>query len=238
VRSMTRIPGRPDGGETSPQPFGVRRVGEAPAQSPEPAASAFATPPAAVGVAPPGASPAPAAASPAPTGVTRAARPPRRWLTGLLALVAVLGVAGSIIFGLAWSNASSANSAQTAAASSARSLVVALTNFDPGTIRADFSRIESMSTGAFASQAKHYFGSSYGSQLSAAGAASRGRVVALDVQSVSGSNATVFAVVSQTYLNDKVKTPVVDTLRLVIGLTETNGRWLVSSVEVVQQPRP
>jgi|GEM_PF-6407674 len=255
MRSMTRIPGRPAGGASAgavaaagadpgaaegadlgpttaePSPaFAVRRVGDPVGARGVPEAAA--TPDA---WAAPAGSPSRPDPSASATSADTAHRP-RRWLVGLLGLVAALGLAGTVGFALAWSNANAATSAQNAAASSARSLVVALTNFDPGTVRADFSRIQSMSTGSFASQAKHFFGSSIGRQLSAAGAASRGRVVALDVQSVNGSHATVFAVVSQSYLNDKVKTPIDDTLRLVLGLTDTNGSWLVSSVQVVQQP--
>lgn len=179
---------------------------------------------------------APKAPAESPDRATSRRRSRSRVLTAALAVILVIAVAAAITFGLEWRAAGSETAAQNAAAASARSLVVALTNFDPGTVGADFSRIKSMSTGAFAGQADRFFATSIGRQLSQAGAASRGKVSALDVQSVNGSQATVFAVVSQTYLNDKQKTPLTDVLRLVIGLTDVNGNWLVSSVQVLQQP--
>ncbi len=209
MSSMTRVPGRPEPGTG----FKVRRVSSG---------AALET-----------GAPADRSGAPADRLTPPSARRP---LVALLAALAVLGIAGSILFGLAWSNARSASGSQNAAAASARSLVLALTNFDPGTVSADFQRIQSMSAGSFASQAQRFFASSIGKELSAAGAASRGRIVALDVQWVNGSQASVFAVVSQTYLNDRVKAPIVDTLRLVIGLRDTSGNWLVSSVQVLQQP--
>jgi hypothetical protein len=166
--------------------------------------------------------------------------PPRgksRVLMALLSLIAAVAIALSVIFWLGWSSARSATTAENAAAASARNLVVALTNFDPGTVSADFQRVKAMSTGAFGSQADKFFGSSIGKELSQAGAASRGRIDALEVQTVAGGRASVFAVVSQTYLNDKQKTPISDVLRLVIGLDDVGGNWLVSSVQVLQQPQ-
>lgn len=155
---------------------------------------------------------------------------------GLVGVVAVLGVLGTIGFGLAWGLSSSQPSTNTAVSDSARNLVLALTNFDPGTIPADFNRVQQEATGTFAHQANRLFGSSIRRELEAAHAASRGVIEDLYIQSVSGSHASVFAVVRQTYLNTKTSAPVRDTLRMVIGLTDTSAGWRVSSVHVLQQP--
>lgn len=160
----------------------------------------------------------------------------RRWPGVLLGAVAVLGIAGTAGFGWAWSSARSAAAASSAVSQTTREFVLALTNFDPGTVGADFARIESYSTGQFASQAKHYFGTSIRQQLSQAGAASRGKIADLYVQSVQGSSASVFTVVDQTYLNKSTTTPIRDTLRIVVGVKETHGVWKISSVQVLQQP--
>ncbi|MGH9297480.1 MAG: hypothetical protein ACRDZP_05830 [Acidimicrobiales bacterium] len=174
----------------------------------------------------------------APSGGAPAAasRTPRdRRLIRLLALVAALGVAGTVGFAVAWGTKSSGG--PTAEVSSgARNVVLALTNFDPGTVSADFSQIEQDSTGTFATQAKKYFGTSIRKELAAAHAASRGKIVDLYVQSVNGNQASVFAVVNQTYLNSNAKSPVTDVLRLALGMTDVSGTWKASSVEVLQQP--
>jgi hypothetical protein len=158
----------------------------------------------------------------------------RRLVKGLAALAA-LGVAGAVGFGIAWAE-SSGGTPTDAVTSGARNVVLALTNFDPGTVSSDFTRIQQDSTGTFATQARKYFGTSIRKELTAAHAASRGKIVDLYVQSVSGNQATVFAVVDQTYLNSAAKSPVTDVLRLVIGLTDMNGTWKASSVQVLQQP--
>lgn len=154
----------------------------------------------------------------------------------VLALVAVLGVAGTIGFGLAWGLGHGGGPQTSAVTTSARNLVIALTNFDPGTVKSDFKQIQADATGSFATQAKQFFGKSITSELSSADAASRGTVKYLYVQSVHGTHATVFAVVTQKYLNKDSSTPIDDTLRLVLGLTDVNGTWKTSSVRVLQQP--
>lgn len=178
----------------------------------------------------------PAVEQETPSAVGSTPRTGLRERVGALGLVAVLGVAGTIGFGLAWGLSDTGPSTNAAVSDSARNLVLALTNFDPGTISADFSRVQSQATGSFAKQAKRVFGSSIRKELSSAHAASRGTVEDLYIQSVNGSHASVFAVVSQRYLNTKTTTPVRDTLRMVIGLTEVGGNWKISSVRVLEQP--
>jgi hypothetical protein len=161
---------------------------------------------------------------------------PRRWPVVLLALVAAGGIAGTAGFGRAWATAQAGSRATAAVAGTSRNFVIALTNFDPGTVSADFSQIQSYACCQFSGQASKFFGSTIRSELTKAHAASRGKISDLYVQSVSGSSASVFAVVDQTYLNSYAHSPIADTLRLVLGLTEVKGTWKVSSVQVLQQP--
>lgn len=177
-------------------------------------------------------------------GGAELAQPPerlggRRWASGRkapgLAALAALGLAGTVGFGVAW--ALKGDGPPTGAVStSARNLVLALTNFDPGTISADFAQIQRDSTGAFAGQARRFFGASTQKELTSADAASRGTIDDLYVQSVDGDHASVFAVVSQRYLNKNAGQPVSDTLRLALGMTDVGGTWKTSSVQVLQQP--
>jgi Mce-associated membrane protein len=171
----------------------------------------------------------------------RPASPPRtgrhrRWPMVLCIVLAALGFAGTGYFGRAWLQQRSNADQQSQVRATATGFVQALTNFDPGTVDADFARIQSYATGQFATQARQFFGSSIRQQLQTAGAASRGQVRDLFVESLSGNDATVFAVVDQTYLNDKVKSAQADTLRLELDMTDLPGGWRISAVTVLQSP--
>jgi hypothetical protein len=166
----------------------------------------------------------------------RNGRAPQAWLTILCAALAVAGFAGTGFFGKSWLAQRSTNAELAQVRSSAAGFVTALTNFDPGTVDADFAHIQSYATGSFATQAKQFFSSSIRQQLETAGAASRGQVADLFVESMSGNAATVFAVVDQTYLNDKLTSAAADTLRLELSMLEGTSGWKISAVTVVQSP--
>lgn len=184
--------------------------------------------------------PAPGATPPAVAEAggkrVRSGGPRRWWPTVLCAVLAVIGFAGTGFFWRAWQSQRSTGGSTTQVRSTATGFVTALTNFDPGTVDSDFTRIQSYATGAFATQAQQFFGSSIRQQLTTAGAASRGQVRDLFVESMSGNEATVFVVVDQTYINGKLTSPVSDTLRLELGLTDGSSGWQVASVTVLQSP--
>jgi len=176
----------------------------------------------------------PGAAS--PVARRRPRRPRRRWSVGLLACLAVLGIAGTVGFGLAWAGLHSRADGEVQAKTAARSFLVDLTNFDAKSVDADFQAITSMATGQFANQAQRFFNSSIRQQLQKALASSRGQVRALYVQSYASGQATVYGVVDQLYANDKLSSPQTDVLRIVLSMTEVSGRWRVADVTVLQGP--
>ena len=153
-----------------------------------------------------------------------------------LAVVAVLGVAGTIGFGLAWAGLNARQTAQAKARAAARSFLVDLTNFDSKTVDADFNAITTMATGTFASQAQKFFNSSIRQDLEKALASSRGEIRDIFVQSYSANQATVYAVVDQLYVNDKISSPQTDTLRIVVTMDQVSGKWKVGDVTVLQGP--
>ena len=171
-----------------------------------------------------------------PPGAPRNRTGRRRWPLIALAVLAALGSAGTAFFGRAWLAQRDSTTQTAQVRATATAFVEALTNFDPGTVDADFSRIQSFATGQFAGQARQFFGSSIRQQLQAAAAASRGQVRDLFVESLSGGGATVFAVVDQTYLNDKLKSPMADTLRLELDMSDGSSGWRVAAVTVLQSP--
>lgn len=167
-----------------------------------------------------------------------ATRPTRRRRGGvaLLAVLAVLGVAGTAGFGLAWAGLHARQTGEAQARASARSFLVDLTNFDAKTVDADFGAISGMATGNFATQAQRFFNSSIRQELQKALASSRGQIRELYVQSYGGGSASVYAVVDQLYVNNKITSPQTDVLRIVVNLGQVGGTWKVSDVTVLQGP--
>jgi hypothetical protein len=153
-----------------------------------------------------------------------------------LAVLAALGIAGTVGFGLAWASVHAQQSGESQAQQSARSFLVDLTNFNDQTVDADFSAVTSMATGKFATQAASFFNSSIRQELQKALASSRGQIRNLYVQSYGGSQATVYAVVDQLYVNDKVTSPQTDVLRVVVSMTQVGGSWKVGDLTVLQGP--
>lgn len=156
----------------------------------------------------------------------------------VVAVVAVLGLIGTVGFGVAWASSSSSSGSQAQVTASARAFLVALTNFTAKTVDADFGRLQAMATGPFATQAQKFFNSSIRQQLETALAQSNGQIRDLYVQSIKGNQATVYAVVDQLYVNNKVSAPQSDVLRLVVNLTDTSSGWKIADVSVLEGPAP
>ena len=180
----------------------------------------------------------PSGSAGAPMGEDGRPRPAR--LPWILALIGLLGTVG---FGLAWLGArdgGAAGSAQEGSAAeglrSARAFSEDLTNFDGATIDRDFDAITARATGDFRSQADQFFSSEVRSQLKKAQASSRGEVRSAYVQTVDGDRGTVFVVVDQTIANNTSPQPQADTLRMELGLVRTGGSWKVERVAVLTAP--
>lgn len=159
-------------------------------------------------------------------------------------MLALVGLIGTIGFGLAWLGARSSGSeagtagdgAPAAVLRSARGFSEDLTNFDGATIDDDFDAITDRATGEFRSQADQFFSSDVRSQLKKAQASSRGEIRSAYVQSVDGDRATVFVVVDQTIANNASPQPQADTLRMELGLVRQGEVWKVERVSVLTAP--
>ena len=97
-----------------------------------------------------------------------------------------------------------------------------------------------MATGAFATQAQQFFNSSIRKALEEALAESRGQIRYLAVQSENqgAGTASVYAVVDQTYVNNKITSPQADVVRLVADLQQVDGVWKISDVTVLEGATP
>ncbi|MDA8359469.1 MAG: hypothetical protein M0Z95_24910 [Actinomycetota bacterium] len=154
----------------------------------------------------------------------------------VVSVVAVLGVAGTIGFGLAWSGQNASAQAAAAVRTTSQRFLTDLTNFDAKTVDADFAAITGMATGSFAGQARTFFNSAIRQELEDALASSRGQIRSLYIESVSGNQASSYAVVDQLYANNKISAPQSDVLRIVLDLSDTVSGWKVSNVTVLQGP--
>jgi Mce-associated membrane protein len=166
------------------------------------------------------------------SGGTRFHRRP--WVFIVVCLIAVAGVAGTVGFGVAWSNSNSQQSGANQAKATASTFLIALTNFDAKSIDADFAKITNMATGNFSSQANKFFGSDIRQKLEAALATSRGQIRDIYVESYGGGQASVYSVIDQVYVNNTSKTPQADVLRVVVNLTQQPTGWKVSNVTVLE----
>ena len=162
----------------------------------------------------------------------------RRSVFIVVCLIALAGVAGTVGFGMAWSNGNAQQTGEAQAKSTAATFLTALTNFDAKSIDADFSQITSMATGDFSSQADKFFGSNIRQKLEAALATSRGQIRDIYVESYGGGQASVYSVIDQVYANNTSKTPQSDVLRVVVNLTRQASGWKVSNVTVLEGASP
>ncbi len=124
--------------------------------------------------------------------------------------------------------------------SASRAFLTDFFNFNAKTVDADFNAVTAMATGAFSNQAKQFFNTSIRKALEQALAESRGQIRYLEVQSENqgAGTASVYAVVDQTYVNDKITSPQADVVRLVADLQQVGGVWKISNVTVLEGATP
>jgi hypothetical protein len=161
-------------------------------------------------------------------------------------VLAVLGLLGTLGFGLAWraertgaapeATATAQDGASAELLARARTFSELLTNFDGATIDADFDELTAMATGEFRSQVDQFFSDRIRTQLKEAQAASRGEVRSAYVQTAEEDRGTVFVVVDQTIANNRSPQPQADTLRMELGLVLEDGTWMVERVAVLTAP--
>jgi hypothetical protein len=163
-------------------------------------------------------------------------RATKRWPLRLATTVAVLGVAGTIGFGVAWHNLDSQQGNVSAAKKQAQNYIVALTNFDPKGLDNEINRIESYATGNFKTSISQFFSNDTRKSLLSSNAASRGQVRAIYPQSNSGGHVTFFAVVDDTIANNKLSAPASDEIDMTVDMVNTSQGWRVANNTFLQSP--
>ncbi len=158
-------------------------------------------------------------------------------LTMVLALLAIVGLAGTLIFGFKWNQARTADNAEASMETSASDFLVALFDFDGRTIDEDFDNVLEYATGDFADQAEAQFADDdTRAALREVQASSRVEVRDLFVQSFDGDSGRVFAVVDQTIANNQFPQPRSDQVRLEMSLREVDGDWKIANLDVLEAP--
>lgn len=168
-----------------------------------------------------------------PSGAGREAGGRSGILLAAVGGVALAGIGGTIAFGIMWAHDRSQASDQAAARAVASSFLHDLTTFTPKTLNSDFAAMQAMATGQFANQARQYFSSNIRGQLANAQATTQGTVQHLYVQSYSGSAASYYGDVTQTFRNNLSPAVHSDELRVVVTLSKVGGQWKVSQVTTI-----
>ncbi len=155
-----------------------------------------------------------------------------------LVVLAVAGLVGTVVFAVLWATKGGSGQQDPAVLAASRSFLNDLTNFNAKSIDADFSSITAMATGSFSNQAKQFFNSAIRTELEAALAQSQGQIRNIYEQSDSGNQASVYAVVDQVYVNNKITTPQSDVLRILVNLQKVGGKWKISDVTTLEGANP
>jgi hypothetical protein len=152
----------------------------------------------------------------------------------VLLAVAVLGIAGTVFFGVRWKELDDAEAQRTEVEDAAGQFLNDLFEWDGTTIDDDFDRILDHATGEFAEEAQATFNDDEIRQsLRENRAGSRMDELDTFTRSIDGDEARVFAVVDQTAANQEFPEGRADTVRIELGMVHEDGEWKVFDVNVI-----
>lgn len=160
------------------------------------------------------------------------------WLVPVLLVVTALSLIAAIGFALAWSNLNSQQNTRTTVTRVAQDFLLSLTNFTPANLDSRLSNLSTYATGDFAKQENQFFGTSIRQALEKVQASSRGQVRYVFVQSLNGDQATVYAWVDQTFVNNKLTSPQTDVLQVSLTMLDRPAGWKIGDVTVLNSPNP
>lgn len=154
-----------------------------------------------------------------------------RLLAGLLVLLVVL-VAGGVVLGTRWAQASETEDRYDAVLAAARAEAIAFTTLDHRTVEEDTQRVLDGATGAFERQ----FRSSL-DQLTALAteneSVSTGKVLSAGVVSADQDSARVIVVADSTVSNVNTPAPQPRHYRIQLDLVRRGDTWLTSDLQFV-----
>jgi hypothetical protein len=171
-------------------------------------------------------------------GAAQRRRSTSPWLVPFLLILTALSLIAAIGFALAWSNLQSQQNTKTTVTRVARDFLLSLTNFTPANLDNRLSNLSTYATGDFAKQENQFFGTSIRQALQKVQASSRGQIRYIYVQTLNGDQATVYAWVDQTFINNKLTSPQTDVLQVSLGMFDRPAGWKIGSVSVLNSPNP
>jgi len=171
-------------------------------------------------------------------GPVRRRRSTSPWLVPFLLILTALSLIAAIGFALAWSNLQSQQNTKTTVTRVAKDFLLSLTNFTPANLDSRLSNLSTYATGDFAKQENQFFGTSIRQALQKVQASSRGQIRYIFVQTLNGDQATVYAWVDQTFVNNKLTSPQTDVLQVSLGMFDRPAGWKIGSVSVLNSPSP
>jgi hypothetical protein len=118
----------------------------------------------------------------------------------------------------------------------AQEFAVALTNFSHESIEDDAANIKSFAVGEFAEEVETFLGDEGVAAIREAEASSEGEIITLFIQAADSDEASAFVVVRETITNSSSSEGQTDTLRMEIGMIDTQDGWKVNRVEIFQAP--
>jgi Mce-associated membrane protein len=152
----------------------------------------------------------------------------------VLLAIAVLAIAGLVLFGLRWKDLHDAEIQRQDVETSASEFLNAMFTWDGATINEDFDRILSFATGDFEEEARGTFADDQNREdLAANQASERADDVTVFVQSIEGDDAEVFGVVQIRAANNNLPTPRADTVRVRALMTKVDGEWKIYRFDVL-----
>lgn len=150
--------------------------------------------------------------------------------TAVLAVLLVVGLAGTVVFGVLYTQAKKVESASAAALATARAYAVTMTSYDFKSIDKNIADTIDGATGEFKDQ--------YSSATAAvkeliqkAQAVATAKVTDAAVKSATEDTVDVLVFVDQSVTNAAVKEPRNDRNRVTMSLQRQGDRWLVSKVD-------
>jgi Mce-associated membrane protein len=149
-------------------------------------------------------------------------------------VVAVLALAVAGVSTWQWLVLAAADDTREQVQRAAETFVLELTNWDASEgLAGTREELQAAGTGEFLQEVDELFGGTLGAELEAVDAVSTGEVQDVFIQRIEGDQAIAFAVVLQQ-LSTSVSDQPERTVRSArMELTEVDGRWLVSSVQLL-----
>jgi hypothetical protein len=148
----------------------------------------------------------------------------------------VLALTAAAAFGSLWQQARSEANAEDELRAQARKFIGDLMSISADTAEADAAAIKEWAVGDFADEAEVFYGREAIEAVVELKATTEGEIRELFVQSLEGSEGSVFAVVDHTVTNANTDEPKTDTVRMSIEMIESEAGWKVNRVRIFETP--